>query len=201
MQLGARPPRGKVWRKHRVMAARNRRSARGRRSVRSTAVAPSDLLVVARRAVRVRRGDRGRRDASAVVGSERRHDRVPPALASIARPSACRGRGWRSSRYRAITRRRSPGPQRMLFSDNVAVADERATVYAREQLLVMGPDCGTAIATEFHSASPTSCGVATSGSSRPPGDCRSGRRRVAGARHGWTRLEGGDRRHHVLQGP
>ena len=35
----------------------------------------------------------------------------------------------------------------MLFSDNVAVADERAIkVYAREHnLLVMGPDCGTAI--------------------------------------------------------
>ena len=35
----------------------------------------------------------------------------------------------------------------MLFSDNVAVADERAIkVYARDRnLLVMGPDCGTAI--------------------------------------------------------
>ena len=58
----------------------------------------------------------------------------------------------------------------MLFSDNVALADEiELKTYAREHdLLVMGPDCGTAILSGIPLGFANAVRGATSARSRPP---------------------------------
>ena len=58
----------------------------------------------------------------------------------------------------------------LLFSDNVPLEDEVAlkTLAKDKNLLLMGPDCGTALIAGMPLPSPTPCRAATSASCRPP---------------------------------
>ena len=99
----------------------------------------------------------------------------------------------------------------MLFSDNVSVAEERAIkTHARDKgLLVMGPDCGTAIVNGVPLGFANvvrrgdiglgrCLGHRTAGSHLP--HPQPGRWCLAGAGHRRARPEGGDRRHHDAAG-
>ena len=175
----------------------------------------------ARRARRLRRSHRRGRSDAAVV----RHRRAM----AMPRRSGCRSPASRSASTRAddadlalisvpgdyaaaeALKALAQGLNVMLFSDNVAVADELAIkTYAREH---GSPRHGAGLRhgdRQRHSARLRQCRaarrhrlVAASGTGSAGGDVPDppcGRRRLAGARHRRARSQGGDRRHHDAAG-
>ena len=123
------------------------------------------------------------------------------ALISVA------GRYAGDSAMRALER----GLHVMLFSDNVPLEQEiELKQFARKRgLLVMGPDCGTAIINGVplafaNAVNRGSIGIVAAAGTGPAGGqlhhLQRGRRHLPGHRHRRTRREAGGRRHHVHRG-